>query len=88
MFGDTNNCFQQNRTIYLNQSKYIGGILKLFGMAKNKLVQIPFMINCKFLKDMNPQNDANLEAMWVSMFQNVIGSLIYAMVCTRLDIAQ
>jgi hypothetical protein len=37
---------------------------------------------------MNPQNDANLEAMWVIMFQNVIGSLIYAMVCTRLDIAQ
>jgi len=66
------NCVQQNWTIYLNQNKYIGGILKQFGMAKNKLVWIPFMINYKFLKDMNPQNDANLEAMCVIMFQNVI----------------
>jgi len=41
-------------------------------MAKNKLVRIPFMINYKFLKDMNPQNHANLEAMCVIMFQNVI----------------
>jgi hypothetical protein len=57
-------------------------------MVQNKLVQIPFMNNCKFLKDMNPQNDANLEAMWVIMFQNVIGSFVYAMACTRLDIAQ
>jgi hypothetical protein len=37
---------------------------------------------------MNPQNDANLEAMWVIMFQNVIGNLVYAMVCTRLDTTQ
>jgi hypothetical protein len=26
--------------------------------------------------------------MWVSLFRNVIGSFMYAMVCTRLDIAQ
>ncbi len=56
----------------MNQNKYIGSILRQFGMAKNKLVRIPFMINYKFLKDMNPQNDANLEAMCVIMFQNVI----------------
>ncbi len=78
----------QNRTIYLNQNKYIGGILRQFGMVKNKLVWIPFLINCKFSKDMNPQNDVNLENMWVIMFQNDIGSLVYVMVCTRLDITQ
>ncbi len=37
---------------------------------------------------MGLQNDANLEIMWVSLFQNVIGSFMYAMVCTRPDIAQ
>jgi hypothetical protein len=61
----------------LNQSKYIEGILKQFGMVENKLVQTPFMTNCKFLKDMGLQNDANLETMQVISFQNVIGSLMY-----------
>jgi hypothetical protein len=77
------NCVQQNWTIYLNQNKYIGGILRQFGMAKNKLVRIPFMINYKFLKDMNPQNDANLEAMCVIMFQNVMHKTWY---CTTMGV--
>jgi len=37
---------------------------------------------------MGLQNDANLEIMWVIPFQNVIGSFMYAMVWTKLDIAQ
>jgi hypothetical protein len=57
-------------------------------MAGSKLVRIPFMTNCKLLKGMGLQNDANLEIMWVIPFQNVIGSFMYAMVCTKLDIAQ
>jgi len=46
------------------------------------------MTSHKLSKDMGLQNDANLEIMWVSLFQNVIGSFMYAMVCTRPDIAQ
>jgi hypothetical protein len=46
------------------------------------------MTNHKLSKDMGLQDDANLEAMWVSLFQNVIGNFMYAMVCKRLDIAQ
>jgi alpha-N-acetylglucosamine transferase len=67
--GEVQYCLRiQNRTIYLNQNKYIGGILKQFGMVKNKLVRITFMFNCNFSKDMNPQNDVDLETMWVIMF--------------------
>ncbi len=57
-------------------------------MVESKLVQTPFMTNCKFSKGMGPQNDANLEVMWAIPFQNVIGSFMYAMVWTKLDIAQ
>jgi hypothetical protein len=32
------NHVQQDRTIYLNQSKYIGSILKQFGMVENKSI--------------------------------------------------
>jgi len=46
------------------------------------------MTNHKLSKDMGLQNHANLKAMWVNLFQNVIGSFMYVMVYTRLDIAQ
>jgi hypothetical protein len=45
-----------------------------------------FITNCKLLKDIKPQNDGNLEVMGAIVFQNAIGSLMYVMVYTRLDI--
>lgn len=45
------------------------------------------MTNCELLKDIGIQSDVDLEAMQVIPIQNVIESLMYAMVCTRLDIA-
>jgi len=73
--------------IYLNQNKFIGSIFRQFGMDESKLIRTPFMTNFKFSKDMGPQNDVGLNAMCVISFQNAIGSLMYAMVCTRHDIA-
>jgi hypothetical protein len=35
---------------------------------------------------MGPQSDAHLEIMWAIMFQNVIGSFMYATIYIRLDI--
>jgi ATP-binding cassette subfamily B (MDR/TAP) protein 1 len=37
---------------------------------------------------MGPQSDVDLEEMRAILFQNVIGSLVYAMVCTRPNIAK
>ncbi len=73
---------------YLNPRKYIGGILKQFGMFENKSIQTPFKTTCKLSKDMGFQSDANFEAMWVILSQNVIRSFMYAMVCTRFNITQ
>ncbi len=77
----------QDWTIYLKQSKYIGGILRQFGMVESNLIQTPFMTNCKLSKDMGLQNDANLKIMWVIPFENAIGSLMYAIICTIFDFA-
>jgi hypothetical protein len=44
------------------------------------------IINCKLLKDIEPQNDGNLEAMGAIMFRNAIGNLMYVMVYIKLDI--
>ncbi len=57
-------------------------------MVENKLVQTPFMTNWKLSKDMGPQSDEDLEEMWAILFQNAIRSLVYAMVCTRFNIAK
>jgi hypothetical protein len=57
-------------------------------MVENKLIRTPFMTNCKLSKDMGPQSDLNLEGMWVILFQDIIGNFMYAIVCTRLDIAR
>ncbi len=78
----------QDWMIYLNPKKCIGGILKQFGMFENKSIQTPFMTNCKLSNDMGLQSDANFEAMWAISSQNVIGSFMYAMVCTRSNITQ
>jgi hypothetical protein len=41
-------------------------------MVENKLVQTPFITNCKLLKDMGLQNDANLEIMRVILFKMLL----------------
>jgi hypothetical protein len=35
------------------------------------------MTNCKLSKDVGLQSSTNLEAMWVILFQNDVGSLMY-----------
>jgi len=45
------------------------------------------MTNYKLLKDMGLQSDVYLEIMRVILFQNVIGSFMYAMVCVKPNIA-
>jgi hypothetical protein len=57
-------------------------------MVENKLIITPFMTSCKLPKDMGPQSDTNLEGMWVILFQDVIGNLMYEIVCTRFDIVR
>jgi hypothetical protein len=35
---------------------------------------------------MDPQSDVDLEEMWAILFQNAIGSFVYAMICIRPNI--
>jgi hypothetical protein len=48
-----------------------------------------FIIDCKFSNNIFPRNDVGLEMMGVILFQNVIESLLYVIICTtRLDIVE
>ena len=64
-------------------------MLKCFGMnEKSKPVSTPLAPHFKFCASMSPKNNAERENMSKVPYANVVGSLIYVMVCTRPDISQ
>ena len=76
-----------NHMIYFSQQKYVENILERFGMEDCKPLAIPLDSNSKLLRDMNPQIPEEIEAMKNVPYQSVVGSLVYAMIGTRVDIA-
>ena len=57
-------------------------------MHNCKPICIPFPVGTKLSLDMCPNIDDDFEDMSKVPYASVIGNLMYAMVCTRLDIAQ
>jgi hypothetical protein len=73
---------RKNRTIHLNQAAYITKILKKFGMENCVAVSTPMDPKIK-LETRKPE-EASADK---HRYQELIGSLIYAMIGTRPDIA-
>ncbi|TXG53838.1 hypothetical protein EZV62_019094 [Acer yangbiense] len=73
--------------IWLSQAKYIQNILERFNMNEAKLVTTPLadyqlsVLQC-------PTTEKELEEMSKMPYASVVGCLLYAMVCTRPDLAQ
>ena len=73
----------------LSQKEYLRKVLKHFGMnEKSKPVSTPLAPHFKLSASMSPKNDAEREYMSKVPYASVVGSLMYAMVCTRPDISQ
>ncbi|KAE8707655.1 ZNF511 protein [Hibiscus syriacus] len=71
------------------QKEYLRKVLKSFGMnEKSKLVSTPLAPHFKLGASMSPKDDAEWEYMSKVPYTSVIGSLMYAMMCTRPDISQ
>lgn len=73
--------------LWLRQSEYADTILQRFKMRDYKLVSIPFPIATELSLDMCPYSDDDIEEMF-NVFYASVGSLMYAMVCTRPNIVQ
>ncbi|KIL57633.1 hypothetical protein M378DRAFT_16140, partial [Amanita muscaria Koide BX008] len=71
---------RQERTIRLSQSQYIEDILERHGMAECKPVHTPMDSKLKLEKLHAPEVN-------VKEYQRLIGSLMYAAIATRFDIA-
>jgi hypothetical protein len=78
---------RKNRKIWLSQKKYIENILNEFGMETCKVVKTPFQVGVKLSTKMCPKTHEEKKYIARLPYARVVGSLMYAMVCTRLDIA-
>ena len=75
----------QNK-LFLSQKGYIQKVLNRFGMLSTKPVDTPFATNIH-LTMFAPQSKEDKEYMSRVPYANAVGSLMYAMVCTRPDLA-
>ena len=78
---------RSRRLIGLCQAKYIEKILKKFNMWDSKRDFIPFKHGIHLSKSMSPKTYDERERMNKIPYASAIGSLMYAMLCTRPDIA-
>ncbi len=67
---------------YLNQIGYLKDIFKHFRMEDCKTIRVPLDPKTKLKKNVN-KDDEMVEV----LYQRTTGSLMYAMLCTRLDLA-
>jgi len=78
---------RKNRKLTLSQSEYIQKVLKIFNMQNAKPVSIPLASHFKLSKEGCPKTQEEMTCMSKVPFALAVGSLMYAMVCTRPDIA-
>ena len=74
--------------MYLSQEKYIERVLKRFHMDNAKPVATPLALQTRLSKEDCPKTKEDKEFMSLVPYSNVVGSIMYAIVCTRPDVAQ
>ena len=73
--------------IWLSQESYIEKVLERFNMDKAKPVGCPLAGHFKLSSNQYPTSEKDKEEMLKVPYASAVGSLMYAMVCTRPDIA-
>ncbi|KAJ9548930.1 hypothetical protein OSB04_021473 [Centaurea solstitialis] len=80
---------KKDGSLTLSQEKYIGKVLERFKMndEKTKPRNTPLGSHFRLTKDQSPRSEEEKADMADVPYASAIGSLMYAMVCTRPDIA-
>ena len=76
-----------NKMISLNQRKYVEIVLQIFNMQESKSVKVLIPVGVNLSVEQCPKTQEKEEDMSRVPYASAIGSLMYAMVCTRPDIA-
>ena len=74
-------------TLYMHQTRYIKESVKHYGFADGRMCRTPLGSGIKLSKDDCPTTEAEKELMQEFPYQSLIGTLMYAMLATRPDIA-
>ena len=75
------------KVLGLSQKAYIEKVLERFGMKHCSSIAAPIVKGEKFSLDQCPKNELERKEMDSIPYASLVGSLMYAQVCTRLDIA-
>ena len=78
---------KKNRKLTLSQADYVEKVLQRFYMKDAKAITTPLPGHLKLTKEMCPKTLEEEAKMSKIPYASAVGSLMYAMVCTRLDIA-
>ncbi|KAK9200738.1 hypothetical protein WN944_015936 [Citrus x changshan-huyou] len=79
---------RNNRKIWLSQKNYLKKILRHFNMHDCKPIFIPLPVNFKLSSIMCPNNEAERNKMAQVPYASAVGSLMFIMICSTLDMAQ
>ncbi|CAM8970182.1 unnamed protein product [Rhodiola kirilowii] len=74
-------------TLFLSQQDYLEKVLTKFGMSNVKSVLTPMAQHFKLHRLLGPQTDEEKRQMEDVPYSSAVGSLKYAMVCTKPDLA-
>eukprot|EP00253_Pinus_taeda_P002477 PITA_02477 len=77
----------KKRKLWLNQRKYVQTILQRFKMQDSKQVKVSIPVGVKLSTEQCPKTQEEEEDMSRVPYASAVGSLMYVMVCTRLDIS-
>ena len=77
---------RKNRVLALSQASYIDKIAAKFGMENSKKGLLPFKHGICLSKGQSPKTPKEKELMRKKPYASAVSSLMYAMICTRLDI--
>lgn len=71
----------------LSQEAYVNEIIQRFHMENSHSVSTPLNPGVKLTLDMKPGNDEERDHMRNYPYRSLVGSIMYAMICTRPDIS-
>lgn len=78
---------RRKKEIMLSQKEYIDKVVERFGMADAEVVFIPLVTHFRLSSDLCPKTQEDKEFMEGIPYRFVVGSIMYVMVSTHLDIA-
>lgn len=77
---------RKNKLLALSQASYVDKVLERFSMTNSKSGLLPSRHGVRLSKAQSPQTMQEEEEMSKTPYASAIGSLMYAMLCTRSDI--